>query len=158
MVFLLKKEFALCFGGWVLGLIKFLSPVCLITFPYDRYSFPSNPFRFHGNDGLFTVVEESYGGFPFFVELDLRYPKQCAPVVFSIRQRFPAVIGAVEILTDSIALQAVSAVATCREVLAVGVKAVVDDDFRLVALFVFLAALFPGYVIGIDIEFVQPTQ
>ena len=38
MVFLLKKEFALCFGGWVLGLIKFLSPVCLITFPYDRYS------------------------------------------------------------------------------------------------------------------------
>ena len=111
MVFLLKKEFALCFGGWVLGLIKFLSPVCLITFPYDRYSFPSNPFRFHGNDGLFTVVEESYGGFPFFVELDLRYPKQCAPVVFSIRQRFPAVIGAVEILADGVTSQYVMPVA-----------------------------------------------
>ena len=46
-----------------------------VRLPYDRYSFSSNPFRFHRNDGLFAVVEEPYGSFPFFVELDFRNPE-----------------------------------------------------------------------------------
>ena len=75
MIFLFRKEFASCFGGWVLGLIKLFGPVCLITLPYDRYSFPSDAFRFYGNDGLFAVVEEPYGGFSFFVELDFWNPE-----------------------------------------------------------------------------------
>ena len=75
MIFLFRKEFASCFGGRVLGLIKILNPVCLITFPYDRSSFPGDAFRFHGNDSLFAVVEEPYGSFSFFVELDFRNPE-----------------------------------------------------------------------------------
>ena len=156
--FLFKKEFALCFGGLVLGLIKLLSPVCLITCPYDRFSFPGDAFHLHGNDGLLAVVEEAYGGFPFLVELYIRHPKQRAPVVFGVRQGLAAVIRAVEVFADGIASQDVMPVAVSPLILVVGEEAVVDDDFRLVALFVFPAALFPGYVIGIDIEFVQPTQ
>jgi hypothetical protein len=32
-----------------------------VRLPYDRYSFSSNPFRFHRNDGLFAVVALPYG-------------------------------------------------------------------------------------------------
>ncbi len=37
----------------------------VIFFINDRSSFPGDAFRFHGNDGLFAVVEEPYGSFPF---------------------------------------------------------------------------------------------
>ena len=55
--------------------VRLLGPVCLIAFPCDRHSFSGDAFSLHGNDGLFAVVEEPYGGFPFFVELDFRYPE-----------------------------------------------------------------------------------
>ena len=158
MVFLLKKEFALCFGGWVLGLIKFLSPVCLITCPYDRFSFPGDAFHLHGNDGLLAVVEEAYGGFPFLVELYIRHPKQRAPVVFGARQGLAAVIRAVEVFADGIASQDVMPVAVSPLILVVGEEAVVDDDFGLIVLCILPTALFARGIICVDIDFVKVTE
>ena len=134
-------------------------PQCnLLFFINDRYSFPGDAFRFRGNDGLFAVVEEAYGGFSFFVELDLRHPKQCTPVVFGVRQRLAAVIGAVEVFADGIASQDVMPVAVSPLIPVVGEEAVVYDDFGLVVLCVPPTALFAWGIVGVDIDFIKVTE
>ena len=79
-------------------------------------------------------------------------------MILRFRQRTAAVVGAVEIVAHGITVPQVTAVTAGREIIPVGRSCIPHDDFRLVVLFVFPTALFSGYVIGIDIEFVQPTQ
>ena len=80
------------------------------------------------------------------------------PVVFGVRQRFPAVIGAVEILADGIASQDVMPVPVSPLVSVVGEEAVVYDDFGLVVLCILPTALFARGIIGADIDFVKVTE
>ena len=81
----------------------------------------------------------------------------CA-VVFGVRQRFPDVIGAVEILTDGVALQDVMPVPVSPLVSVVGEEAVVYDDFGLVVLCILPTALFARGIIGVDIDFVKVAE